>query len=91
MVMTLSFNTIMLWIAAGLAGYLLYLYKQSTDVGEVLVLGVFSLPIALLLGPLWLLLSLGSTAIRLCPHCRRKMRVDATVCPHCTRALALRG
>jgi hypothetical protein len=89
--MKLSFEYILIWMALGLAGHFVYLYKQMTDIAEAMVMAIFCLPVALLMGPLWLMMSVSSTASRLCPYCRWKMRVDASVCPHCTRALALPG
>lgn len=87
--MTLT-SSILYWFAAGLAGHAIYLYKQTTDIAEAIVLGVFCTPLALMFGPAWILIAWFSPSFCLCPHCRLRTRTDASVCPHCTRRIVRR-
>ena len=54
---------------------------------DVNVMPGFLLPFLIVGGLVWLSRSRVRTRLfyRHCPHCKERMRGDATVCPHCQR------
>ena len=77
---------IFLWICSGLAGSALLLSKSAFK-GRATAAVLFSLPHAIIFGPLFLLMNLTTLPQQICPHCQSSIPRSATVCSECTRAL----
>lgn len=75
---------ILMWSGLGLIGTCLLLSK-SADPGRALAVAAFSLPHAIIFGPLFLMLNLAGRPQKLCPYCKSSIDRDASVCSECTR------
>lgn len=77
---------IFVWSGLGLVGSLLLLTKSARPERALFVV-LFSLPHAIIFGPIFLLLNLAGRPQKLCPLCQSSIDRDATVCANCTREL----
>jgi ribosomal protein L40E len=75
------------WCGIGLVGWLMMISKQSARPARAIGLGLFSIPHALIFGPLYFAIALAAQAIQVCPHCQSDIPAKATVCAKCTRDL----
>ncbi len=73
-----------LWSGLGLAGTARMISKSARK-GSAVAMALFSLPHAVIFGPLFLLMMLAGRDSTLCPHCKSAIPKDATVCSECTR------
>ena len=80
------FPYIFIWSGLGLVGSFLLLTKSARPERALFVV-LFSLPHAIIFGPLFLLINLASRPQKLCPFCQSSIDEAATVCAKCTREL----
>lgn len=71
----------------GLIGTALMVSKSARK-GSAVAMALFSLPHAVIFGPLFLLMMLAGVSAKLCPHCKSGIPRGATVCSECTRDVA---
>lgn len=77
---------ILIWSGLGLIGSFLMLTKSARP--ERMIFGVlFSLPHAIIFGPLFLLAILFARPEKVCPYCQSNIDREARVCSKCTREL----
>jgi len=77
-----------LWSGLGLIGTALIVSKSARK-GSAVAGALFSLPHAIIFGPLFLLMMLAAgPPLRLCPFCKSSIPRNATVCSECTRDVA---
>lgn len=79
---------IFIWSGLGLVGSALLLTKSAQPERAMFVV-LFSLPHAIIFGPLFLLLSLAGRPQTPCPFCKSSIDRDATVCAKCTKDLPI--
>lgn len=72
------------WGGLGLAGSVLLVVKSARPERAVAA-ALASIPLALVFGPIFLLLSLVQVPQKLCPHCKGSLDRDAEVCGDCLR------
>jgi hypothetical protein len=77
---------IFVWSGLGLIGSILILTKSARP-ERALFAVLFSLPHAIIFGPIFLLMTLAGRPQKLCPFCQSSIDRDATVCAKCTRQL----
>jgi hypothetical protein len=75
---------IVIWSGLGLFGSFLLL-TNSARPERALFIVLFSLPHAIIFGPIFLLMNLAGRPQKLCPFCQSEIDRDATVCSECTR------
>lgn len=80
------FPYFMVWSGLGLIGSFLLLNKSARPERAMFVV-LFSLPHAIIFGPVFLLLSLAGRPQKLCPFCQSSIDCKAIVCAKCTREL----
>lgn len=73
-----------IWSGLGLVGTYL-LVSKSAETKRAIPIALFSLPHAIVFGPLFLMLTLAGRAQKVCPHCHSSIDRRASVCGHCTR------
>ena len=76
-----------LWAGLGLLGTTIMLSKGSKVPGRTIAMALFSLPHAVIFGPLFLLLTLSAQSVKPCPFCCSRIPEAAVVCPKCTRSI----
>lgn len=81
---------VLAWVCSALAGMGQvaskgYLGGLTWNVGCVMfiLVGWWSIPLLLLMGPLWLLIGASLEPKRECPHCRRSIPGGASRCSFC--------
>ena len=74
------------WSGLGLIGSAL-VFTKSARPERALFAVLFSLPHAIIFGPIFLLLSLIGRPQKLCSFCQSSIDRDAVVCSKCTRDL----
>ena len=79
-------NYLYLWCGSGLLGTTIWFVKNTAFPRHAVILAIVTIPLALVLGPIWLLIQLTGYSVKKCPYCKSAVRGDATVCPHCTRS-----
>ncbi len=77
---------IFIWSGLGLIGSVL-LFNKSARPDRALFVILFSLPHAIIFGPLFLLMNLAGRPQKLCPFCKSSIDREATVCAKCTKDL----
>ena len=77
---------IVVWSGLGLVGSVLMLTKSARPERAVFAV-LFSLPHAIIFGPLLLLAMLFSRPEKVCPYCQSSIDRQALVCAKCTREL----
>jgi hypothetical protein len=77
---------IFIWSGLGLIGSFILLTKSARPERAFFVV-LFSLPHAVIFGPLFLLMNLAGRPQKLCPFCQSSIDRDATVCAECTKEL----
>lgn len=77
---------IFVWSGLGLIGSILILAKSARPERAAFAV-LFSLPHAIIFGPVFLLMSLAGRPQKLCPFCQSSIDRDATACAKCTRQL----
>ena len=77
---------IFLWVCCGLTGSALLLSKSAFK-GRATAVVLFSLPHAIIFGPLFLQMNLATLPQQICPHCQSSIPRSATVCSKGTRGL----
>jgi hypothetical protein len=75
-----------IWSGLGLIGSFLLLNKSARPERAIFIV-LFSLPHAIIFGPIFLLMNLAGRPQKLCPFCQSGIDRDALVCPKCTRDL----
>ena len=85
--MELVFWIPFLWCGSGLLGTAILVFNNSAFPGRSAVTAIFTVPHALVFGPIWLLINLVGRKLKECPFCKSAIRADATVCAKCTRSL----
>ncbi|TWT85363.1 hypothetical protein Pla123a_01700 [Posidoniimonas polymericola] len=76
-----------LWSVLGLIGTGIMLSKSAYK-GRATAAALFSLPHAVIFGPIFLLIMLAARSQKACPHCKSSIDREASVCPECTRDVA---
>ena len=77
---------IMIWSGLGLIGSILLLSKSARP-ERAIFLVLFSIPHAIIFGPMFLLMTLAERPAKQCPFCRSTIDREASVCAKCTREL----
>jgi hypothetical protein len=77
---------VIVWSGLGLVGSVLLLIKSARP-ERALFLVLFSLPHAIIFGPLFLFMNLTGRPQKVCPFCQSSIDRGATVCAKCTKEL----
>lgn len=77
---------IIIWSGLGLMGSFLLLSKSARPERAIFVV-LFSLPHAIIFGPMFLVINLAGRPQKLCPFCQSSIDKAAVVCANCTREL----
>lgn len=78
---------VIIWSGIGLLGWLIMAVKNSNRPLKAIGFGLFTLPHAVIFGPLFFFLSLTVPSTQICPYCQSDIPTAAIVCQKCTRDL----
>ena len=73
------------WIGCGLLGQAVLAVRQATPWRVWLLVSLRLLPIAMLMGPVWLGFMLTTPNRMNCPNCENRIPLRSDICPFCAR------